>query len=177
MVIPPIKVERNLIRLAKAYLGTDDCFVWVGLAYEPTYKSLALPSEVAVLMGKYFPLMPYGMHVGNPSSNGKLLEPLFDEDADGYYELRLELWPEGIYRLNYHGPLDQLSPFGNPQLLNGVSWAWWGPDHVDPGVAESVRDFVYKNTDGSYCFRVLIDRDRSVKPFGNQSTIRKENLS
>lgn len=167
----PIKVERDLIQLSTRYLGTSEAYVWVGLSFGPLDNDDVRVLETRDLMHRYYPYIPYGMMVGNVGSSGWFIMPLIDELANGYYLLRVDLWPEGIYRFNYHSRANVVSPSGFP--LTGkrdghVSWSrWWSDDTPQP-VKDKIRDFVYVEPNrAGHCFRVLIDRDRSIKPFGN----------
>lgn len=167
----PLRVERNAICLSTRYLGTSRCFVWVGWWFGPTDNDTGRVVETRDLMQRHYDYVPYGMFVGNLGSTGRFTEALINELGDGYYRLRLDGWPEGVYRFNYHGPDHIASPDGTP--LSGrrdanVSWARWWSDDVPFPARSQIRDFVYEEPNGAgHCFRVLIDRDRTVRPFGN----------
>ncbi len=166
----PIVVGRNMVLLSTRYLGTAEAYVWVGWGTGPQDNSDHRVQETRALMKKYYPYVPYGMMVGNYDHTDTFNAPLIDDLASGYYGLRLDHWPEGVHRLNYHGPPNKRSPSGFPltsERDGHVSWARWYSETPERVIA-TVRDFIYREPNGAgLCFRILIDRDRTIKPFGN----------
>jgi hypothetical protein len=182
LTIEPIKIVSDAARggeaidLAKAYLGTSSCLVWVGFGFDTTDNDDERVRRTRELMARFYPNVPYGMGVGNPDEQGRFLIPLVDANQDGYYELDVSRWPAGVYRFNYHSLPNESSPQGGPlssQRDGEVSWAWWGADR-HPDAVQTVRPIVHKERNGAgYCFRILIRTDRSIEPFGNLDTDRE----
>lgn len=170
----PIKVEKNLIGLSTRYLESATAFVWVGWWFGPTDNDNGRVLETRDLMHRYYDYVPHGMSVGNLDGNGRFTTPLIDELANGYFALRLVGWPEGIYRFNYHGPQQRGFAVEGQRRDSEVLWARWWSDDVPFPAKSQIQDFVYEEPNrAGHCFRVLIDRDRSVKPFGNLDSIKK----
>lgn len=119
--------------------------------------------ETRELMAKYFDHIPYGANVGNRKSDNTML-PVTDEDGDGYYDLDVSWWPEGVYRLNYHSVPGQESPHGSSlstERDHDVSWPKW-LDAID----EESKPFLHEEKNGAgFCFRILIRPDRTIEAF------------
>lgn len=158
----PIQVSRNKIEFAYEYLGSDSAYVWVGHGFDPLDNDDGRVEVMRQLMSKYYPHIPYGLNVDNKSESGEVV-PLSIQN--GYYQLDVSWWPEGVYRLNYHSLLGVASDKGTPLSRNrdqDVSWAKWDT------TSEEVRPYLHKEKNGAgYCFRVLINPDRSILPFGD----------
>lgn len=166
----PIITEKNKLKFAVEFLGTPEALVWVGHGFDPADNDDERVRQTRELMAKYYAHIPYGMSVGNRAEDG-VTSPMRDEDGDGYYELDVSWWPEGVYRLNYHSLPGEASAVGTP--LNpsrrdwDVSWPQWWKDW-DETARAAARPFMHleKNGAGS-CFRILIRPDRTIEPFGD----------
>ncbi len=166
----PIKTEKNTLRFAVEFLKTPEALLWVGHGFDPLDNDDERVRQTRELMARYYSHIPYGMSVGNRASDGTM-SPMRDKDADGYYELDVSWWPEGVYRLNYHSLPGIESPVGSrldpSRRDQDVSWPLWWKDW-DEETRAAARPFMHleKNGAGSG-FRILIRPDRTIEPFGD----------
>lgn len=166
---PVIKVANNQIKFSVEQLGTEDMLVWVGHGFDPLDNDDIRVAETREHMKKYFPHIPYGMSVGNKKEDGSM-EPIRDSDNDGYYDLDVSWWPEGVYRLNFHSIPGVQAPNGS-QLDktrdHDVSWsAFW--ESWDETTRKATKPFIHKEKNGAgYGYRILIRPDRTIEPFGD----------
>jgi hypothetical protein len=157
-----IELATNQIRFSQDLLGTDEAWLWVGSAYSPLDNDDARVRETRELMEKYYPYVPYGMQVGNKTSDG--MKPM--RASEGYYTLDVSWWPVGSYRLNLHTAPGVESPFGSKLH----------PEHRDQDCSwatlENFKDellpFFHTEENGAgLSIRILIRPDRSIEAFGD----------
>ncbi|NTW15022.1 MAG: hypothetical protein HGA38_01475 [Candidatus Moranbacteria bacterium] len=165
----PIILSRNLIRLAVSYLDSEQAFAWVGHGTGPEDNDDVRVAEDRAHMERYYPDIPFGLNVGNRKSD-RSFDPLVDEDGDGFYELHVDWWPEGVYRFNYHGLPGEASSVGSVLLERRDGEVLWPRfyESWDEETRKAFLPFIYQERNGNgYCYRVLIRADRSIEPFGN----------
>ncbi|MFA6790155.1 MAG: hypothetical protein WCR65_01085, partial [Parcubacteria group bacterium] len=112
--------------------------------------------ETRDLMKKYYSYIPYGMGVGNKRDGGMVA--VKDEDYDGYFDIDLSWWPEGVYRLNIYSDGDR-----------DIEWGQIFQDRFIEKENENIKEFAHKeeNREG-FSIRILIKPDRNVEPFGDK---------
>jgi len=165
----PIKLEKNKIKLSSQYLQVPEILVWVGHGFDPLDNDDKRVEETREFMKKYYSHIPHGMSIGNKNSDDSFI-PV--KDTDGYYDLDVSWWPEGVYRFNYHTLPGIQSDVGtklNPDKRDlDVSWVLF--DNWDKEVKKLAEPFVHKEKSGAgYSFRILIKPDRTIEPFGDQN--------
>jgi hypothetical protein len=164
MSLIPIKVQKDLVKFSKECFDVPKVLAWVGHGFDPLDNNDDRVTETRKLMIKYYPHIPYGMNVGNRNSNGTYI-PIADEDNDGYYDLNVFWWPEGVYRLNFHSLPNKTENFSVRD--SEVSWPKLWEDW-DEKTKQEARPFMHRERNGvGYCFRILIKPDRIIEPFGD----------
>ena len=159
----PIRIQQNKILLAKAYLGSDQAFVWIG------------PHEIGPSDDDDARVVRDRQEAEEAWKAGKTKRPsginafvITDTDGDGYYELDTTGWESGCYRFMYHGNENEQTPFGTELDLakRDLQYSW-------AKISDEVRDsldvnpFVYWEPNGrGFCFRVEITQTGEVVAAG-----------
>ncbi len=160
----PIRIQQNKILLAKAYLGSDQAFVWIG----PHEIGPSDDDDDRVVRDRQ--LAEEAWQIGQtkrPSGINAFV--ITDTDGDGYYELDTTGWEPGCYRFMYHGKENAETPFGtdlDPEKRDlQYSWAKI-PDQVRD--QSELKPFVYWEPNGrGFCFRVEVMQTGEVFPAGS----------
>lgn len=152
-----IITQRNLLKISKKILDAPEVWLWVGFGFGPKDNDSDRIRETRDLMKKYYSYIPYGIGVGNKNDN-KMIS-VKDIDSDGYFDIDLSWWPEGVYRLNIYS-----------NDSKGTEWGQIFQDSFDEEEIENIKNFAHKEENGEgYSVRILIRLDRSIEPFGDKT--------
>lgn len=160
----PIKIAGTKILLAKEYLGLDEAKIWIG----PDEEGSVDDNDEKVLARR--------KQAEDAYKSGKTKRPsgisvftIKDTDNDGYYELETDGWELGLYRLNYHGQVNEKSPNGTELNLDkrDLQYSW----SVFPEVVINsieMKPFIYNEPNGrGFCLRVKVEKGK-IEPAGNR---------
>ncbi|MDD3498699.1 MAG: hypothetical protein PHH24_04345 [Candidatus Moranbacteria bacterium] len=151
-----ITSQKNSLKISKKILDAPEAWLWVGFGFGSKDKDDERIKETRDLMKKYYSYIPYGMGVGNKRDGGMVA--VKDEDYDGYFDIDLSWWPEGVYRLNIYSDGDR-----------DIEWGQIFQDRFIEKENENIKEFAHKeeNREG-FSIRILIKPDRNVEPFGDK---------
>lgn len=168
----PLLIDGRVVKLACQYLGSKTAEIWIGPDEEgPTDNDDALRLAARKQAVEDFEagrtLRPSGISVFTVT----------DANGDGFYELDTAKWPPGKYRFGYHGPANEVTPFG--QLITPstrdrqYSWATIPLPETLAAVNDPALAFYYQERNGAgCCFRISITSDGLVQPAGTWREVR-----
>ena len=151
-----IKIQaKNLFLLNKDLLGLDEAQLWIGKADGPSDdddKRVQREREEAKTKGEI-----YG------------IEAVDLKSKDGWFEVDVQNWPAGVYRLMLHGKAGIKAPNGT-ELKNERDLEYFWPkisEETLKELSEEQKKFIYREKNGrGFCFRIKINENREIIPAG-----------